>query len=325
MKMTDTIECAGNYRSTISVSTHTLAAVEKKTRAMEWWRAALQRCGAYERVTLGYLGVSNLLLAVFRNHLPGAGNYFLLHSVIGAGILALVWAAEQWPSAGLRFARHWYPFALFIFFFEELHHIVHLIFPGWFDHWLIAFDFELFGAHPTVWIEQFAAPAMNDMMAFFYLTYYFYTVVLVGVLYARKEWQKFWMVMTATALAYTIGYLIALAFPIEGPFHTLRALQQGPLEGGPVTALMGFIQRFGRVHGAAFPSLHVAGSFVALLCARQFARRLFWIFLPLFAAMCVSTVYGRYHYVVDIFGGLIVGAIGFWLGSKLQVKEVEEV
>jgi membrane-associated phospholipid phosphatase len=112
-----------------------------------------------------------------------------------------------------------------------------------------------------------------------------------------------------------------LVFPIEGPYHTLRALQQGPLAGGPVTALMEFIQRFGRVHGAAFPSLHVAGTLVALLGARQYARRLFWVFLPLFAAMCVSTVYGRYHYAADVLGGLIVGAVGFWLAEQWEAKK----
>jgi membrane-associated phospholipid phosphatase len=79
------------------------------------------------------------------------------------------------------------------------------------------------------------------------------------------------------------------------------------------------------VHGAAFPSLHVAGSFVALLGAREYARRLFWIFLPFFAAMCVSTVYGRYHYVADIFGGLLIGAMGFWLAQMSKEKRVKEV
>jgi membrane-associated phospholipid phosphatase len=318
MKITDTVGRGSHF----SIS---MSRMENAGRQV-WWRAALHNCGPYEWVTLGYLGLSNLLLLVFQGNLPSAEKYFFLHAAIGAGMLALVWTAERWPSPRLHFVRHWYPFALFIYFFEELHHIVHLIFPGWFDHRLIAFDFALFGAHPTVWLEQFAAPAANDLMAFFYLTYYFYTVVLGGVLYAKKELQEYWTVMTATATAYAIGYLIALTFPIEGPYHTLRALQQGQLEGGLMTALMEFIQHFGRVHGAAFPSLHVAGAFVALLGARQFARRLFWVFLPLFAAMCVSTVYGRYHYVADIFGGLIVGAVGFWLAEKWEAnKEVVEV
>ncbi len=324
MKTADTLECVSGYNAPMSL-TEEQRKLEMKSAAMVWFRTALRGCGPYERVTLGYLGVANLLLLAFHKNLPGAGKYFLLHCSIGAGILALVWAAQRWPPAGMHLARHWYPFLLFIFFFEELHYLVHLIFPGWFDHWLIAFDFALLGAHPTVWLERFAAPATNDLMAFFYLTYYLYTVVLAGALYARKEWRNFWTVMTATAVAYAMGYLIALAFPIEGPYHTLRSLQQGALEGGPVTALLSFIQRFGRVHGAAFPSLHVAGAFVALLGARRFARRLFWVFLPLFVAMCVSTVYGRYHYVADIFGGLIVGAAGFWVAKRWEARSKREL
>ena len=309
----------------MSLSNRAEHMAKRNLAAATGWRAALRRCGPYEHVTLGYLGVMNALLLLFHRNLPGVEKYFLLHLSIGAGILTLVWAAQRWPSAGMHFVRHWYPFALFIFFFEELHYLVHLIFPGWFDRWLIAFDFSLFRVHPTVWMEQFAGPAMNDWMAFFYLTYYLFTVVLCSVLYAKKQLKMSWTVLTATTVAYVVGYLIALLFPIEGPYHTLRALQHGPLEGGSVTALMSFIQRFGRVHGAAFPSLHVAGAFVALLGARKFVRGLFLVFLPLFAAMCVSTVYGRYHYVADIFGGLVVGGIGFCLAQKWEASRKEVV
>jgi membrane-associated phospholipid phosphatase len=328
MKIKGAIECTGNYESAMILYARKENDAPLESPAKPWWRAALKNCGPYEWVTLGYLVALNVLLVVFHKNLSGAAKYFLLHCAMATGILALVWAAQRWPSATTHFVRHWYPFALFIFFFEELHYLVHLVFSGWFDRWLIAFDFGLFGTHPTVWLEQFAAPGMNDVMAFYYLTYYLYTVALAGVLFARKERRNYWVVMTATAVAYIIGYLTALAFPIEGPYHTLRALQRGPLEGGAVTALMNVIQRFGRVHGAAFPSLHVAGAFVALLGARNFVRSLFWVFLPLFVAMCVSTVYGRYHYVADVFGGLFIGAAGFWLAQPRETRrerEVEEV
>jgi len=290
-----------------------------------WWRTGLDLCRPYEWVTLAYLGLSGLFLAIFHGNLPGAWIHFLIRCGIAGAIFALVWAAWRWPSAGLRFARHWYPLALFIFFFEELHYLCHLIFAQWFDAWLIEFDFALFRAHPTVWLEQFATPARNDLMAFFYLTYYFYTVVLAGLLYGKRQWRAFWVLMTATAVAYAMGYVIAILFPVEGPYHTLAAMQRGGLEGGPATALMNVIQRFGRVHGAAFPSLHVAGAFVAVLGAWRYARRMFWVFLPLFMAMCVSTVYGRYHYVADIFGGLIIGGMGWLLGRRWEAREAEEV
>jgi hypothetical protein len=44
------------------------------------------------------------------------------------------------------------------------------------------------------------------------------------------------------------------------------------LNGGFSTALIEAIERYGRVHGAAFPSAHVAGSMVAILCAWRYRR-----------------------------------------------------
>jgi membrane-associated phospholipid phosphatase len=37
--------------------------------------------------------------------------------------------------------------------------------------------------------------------------------------------------------------------------------------------------------------------------------------------MCVSTVYGRYHYVADVLAGIAVGAIGFAAGSQLMERK----
>jgi membrane-associated phospholipid phosphatase len=95
----------------------------------------------------------------------------------------------------------------------------------------------------------------------------------------------------------------------------------GELTGGFFTQLINLIERFGRVHGAAFPSAHVSGSLVALLGAWRYRRWLFWMFLPFFLSMLVSTVYGRYHYVADVLGGLVTGAIGFWLGHALMERQ----
>jgi len=280
----------------------------------------VRSCGAFEWVALGYLSVSSLLLTLFRRNLPSAPLHIALHGGVSVLVLALCWASARWPAAGLRFARHWYPQAFFLFCFEELHYLVHLIFLGWYDRWLIAFDHGLLGVHPTVWLEQFARPALNDFMQMAYLTYFFYLVVLGAILYARGERRAYWTVMTSSVIAYVMGYAIALAFPVESPYYSLAHLQRVELTGGFFTQLIGFIESFGRVHGAAFPSLHVTGSLVALLGAWRYRRWLFWVFLPFFLWMAVSTVYGRYHYVADVLGGLVVGSVGFWLGERLMQR-----
>jgi membrane-associated phospholipid phosphatase len=39
--------------------------------------------------------------------------------------------------------------------------------------------------------------------------------------------------------------------------------------------------------------------------------------------MCVSTVWGRYHYVADIFGGMVTGTLGYVIGAWLMRKREE--
>jgi len=74
------------------------------------------------------------------------------------------------------------------------------------------------------------------------------------------------------------------------------------------------------VRGAAFPSEHVAGSVAVLWGAWRFRRWLFWVLLPLVFLMCLSTIWGRYHYIADIFGGMITGTIGYLIGDWLMKK-----
>jgi membrane-associated phospholipid phosphatase len=158
----------------------------------------------------------------------------------------------------------------------------------------------------------------NEFIQLAYLTYFVYLVVLGGILYYRKEWHAYWSVMTYSAVAYAIGYVIAALFPIESPWFAMAGMWRGELHGGPFTATLNFIEHYGRVRGAAFPSEHVAGSVAALWGAWRFRRWLFRVMLPLVAAMCVSTVWGRYHYVADIFGGIVTGTLGYLIGSWIM-------
>jgi len=222
-----------------------------------------------------------------------------------------------------HFSRHWYPHLFFLFCFEELGALVHLVSPRWQDAKLIAFDHWLTGVHPAIWLEQFVTAGRNEFMQFAYLTYFVYLLVLGGILYYREDWLGYWSVMTYSAVGYAIGYVIAIFFPIESPWFAMAGSWHGELHGGAFTAVINFTEHYGRVRGAAFPSEHVAGSFAALWGAWRHRRWLFWVMLPLLLCMCVSTVWGRYHYVADIFGGMVTGTLGFMIGKWLMRKSEE--
>jgi membrane-associated phospholipid phosphatase len=293
--------------------------------------------GPFEGVALGYLGVSGALILIFAKNLAHPFRLLSVQALVALLILALcraeanVWTdSEAAPREGVRngtfaqrfwhFWRHWYPHLFFLFCFEELGALIHLVSPRWQDAKLIALDHWLTGVHPAIWLEQFATPGRNEFMQFAYLTYFVYLLVLGGILYYREDWHGYWSVMTYSAVAYAIGYVIAIFFPIESPWFAMAGAWQGPLHGGPFTAAINFIEHYGRVRGAAFPSEHVAGSVAALWGAWRHRRWLYWVMLPLVICMCASTVWGRYHYLVDVFGGILTGTLGYLIGARLMKR-----
>jgi membrane-associated phospholipid phosphatase len=304
--------------------------------------AAWAECGAFEWVALGYLAVTSGLILIFAENLAHPLRLLTVQALVTSLIVALCRAeANTWSDAPIsgherlqlrgdgygtltqrfwHFWRHWYPHLFFLFCFEELGALMHLVCPRWQDAKLIAFDHWLTGVHPTIWLEQFATPARNEFMQFAYITYFLYLVALGGILYYRRDWQAYWSVMTYSAAAYAIGYVIAIFFPIESPWFAMAGTWHGELRGGVFTALINFIEHYGRVRGAAFPSEHVAGSVAALWGAWRHRRWLFWVMLPLALCMCVSTVWGRYHYVADVFGGIVTGTLGYVAGAWVMKR-----
>ncbi len=318
--------------------------------------AAWSACEMFEYVAFGYLGVSSALILFFAENLAHPVRLLGWQVLVAAVILVLCRTEARVSERALNdeeegretdssadegarkqtdrnvcptvtqrfwhFWRHWYPHLYFLFCFEELGRLVHLVQPGWQDAKLIAFDHWLTGVHPTVWLEQFATPARNDFMQFVYLTYFTYLLVVGGVLYYRRDWRAYWAVMTYSAVGYGIGYVIAICFPIESPWFSMVGAWHGDLRGGPATSVINFIEHYGRVRGAAFPSEHVAGAVAATWGAWRHRRWLFWVMLPLVACMCVSTIWGRYHYVADVIAGMITGTLGYVIGRWLMERRL---
>jgi membrane-associated phospholipid phosphatase len=303
----------------------------------------LEPCGGFEWVSLFYLGLSGGLMVIFHQNIAHPILHLTAHFGVFAGILVIVDVADRFSRGELsrvriaptvRWIRNWYPQFVFLFCFEELRTLVHLIFPTWRDPILIAFDHRLTGVYPAVWLAQFSGFWLNEAMQVAYTSYFLFFTILAASIYHRRRVQSdisgsgdpygagamraYWTVMTASIVAYSIGYMISIFFPVEAPYFAMRSFHLAPLAGGPATSLINFIEGWGRVRGGAFPSAHVSGAFVALIGAWKYRRYLFWVFLPVFIAMCVSTIYCRYHYIADVLAGLVVGAVGFILAEWLM-------
>ena len=145
---------------------HPRAVFRDYSLASLWLRETARALGAFEWVTFIYLAWLCALVTGFHSNIPHAMRYLSGHCAIAGAIVWLARAAARSKAEILRFVRHWYPLPLYVFLFEELGGLVHAIFPRWFDHAFVAFDYNLAKVHPSVWLSQFATPTLNDYMQF---------------------------------------------------------------------------------------------------------------------------------------------------------------
>jgi membrane-associated phospholipid phosphatase len=80
----------------------------------------------------------------------------------------------------------------------------------------------------------------------------------------------------------------------------------------PVQKFLNYLEGIKR---DAFPSGHTAIPLTVLYLAYKFRRRVFWFLLPVVSALIFSTVYCRYHYVVDVIAGFGLTLITIYLGE----------
>lgn len=265
--------------------------------------------------TLTYLAAISILILIFNPQLPAWWRFLLLHLGIASSILFVAGLRGEHPA--FRFFKNWYPFWLIIFLFWEAENFVHLIHPAWKNGWLMAADFKLLGAHPTVALEKITSPYATEFFEFVYFTYYF--VPIFGLwIYCKQLERNFQFFAAHYLLALYIGYLIFPLVPAEGPWKTLAGQQTVWLEGKWIfRQLNEYLHHKGAIVGGCFPSTHLSAATAVVFGAARWKGKIFIGSVIWFALLFFSTVYGRYHYVVDGLAGTAVGAAAFALSTSL--------
>jgi len=186
------------------------------------------------------------------------------------------------------------------------------------DNLLIKIDLALFGVNPTVWLERFFIPWVADILALAYVSYYFIPLVLILILYFRGKAEEFSMTTSTLLLGFYISYAGYIIMPAIGPRFTLASLQQVPLQGGTIlNSVVNILNTLEGNRRDCFPSGHTQVALISLWFALKYKRPLFWIYLPICIALIFSTVYLRYHYVIDLVAGVVFAGVTLLLGPRL--------
>jgi membrane-associated phospholipid phosphatase len=151
---------------------------------------------------------------------------------------------------------------------------------------------------------------VHDLMSLAYISYYFLPVILAVTLYLKGRREEFHQTMFIFTFGYYISFIGYILFPAIGPRFTLAHLQTIPLEGSFFTDLVrDLLNTIEHNKRDCMPSGHTQMVLMVLFLAHRYEKVLFYVFLPIICGLILSTVYLRYHYVVDLMVGVAL-AIG---------------
>jgi len=280
---------------------------------MDFIRRILQKLRPYDSLTLGYLLIVLLFLAISPHPPSAALRITGVHGAAILGVLLLACVADR--SRALRRLHDFYPMLLFIALFHEFSHISTVLFPYWLEPLLIKFDLWMFGGPPQHWVMAHLSPAAVEFFALAYCSYYLIIPGTLFFVYRKNYPHELTAATSRICLTMYTCYLLFMLIPARGPHHALPGADPLLIEGGFFTNILHGIQKSESVEGAAFPSSHVAVAWVTLFVLRRYHKKASWLLGLLIGALTLSVVAMGYHFSLDALGGV---ALAFGLNAALK-------
>ncbi|MBM4340887.1 MAG: inositol phosphorylceramide synthase [Deltaproteobacteria bacterium] len=279
----------------------------------------MKRIAPVQGLTFLFLLGLFLLTFIFKNLIPLWRSQLLFYVLLLGLLFVLKLSSDRNRSKGISgLLNEFSPVAFIILIYQSLGNMIQYLQPD-VDPYLIRIDLFLFGVHPTVWMERWITPWFTDLMSFAYISYYFLPVILAITLYLKGQRDEFDQVMFVLTLGYYLSFIGYILLPAIGPRFTLDHLQTLPLGGSFFTDfvrdLLNSIEHNKR---DCMPSGHTQIALMVLFLAHRYVKTIFYILLPVVCGLILSTVYLRYHYVIDLMAGIALAIACVFIGPRLH-------
>ena len=247
-----------------------------------------------------------IVLTIILFNYPKIPNALFLITIHLFIVGFLLWLPNMGSGKLLNWIRVWNLIPVILFNFSELHFIVHNVRPQDLDYMLIRIDYALFGVHPTVWLERLHHPVLTEYLQLVYTSFYFLPLILIILLYKQNRMEEFDYFAFIVVYGFYSSYLGYFLVPAIGPRFTLEYLQSFPLHGlGFAEKLQHVLNTLENIQRDAFPSGHTEITLLTMYFAAKYHRKYFYVLLIIGSSLIFSTVYLRYHYVIDVIGGAV--------------------
>ena len=217
-----------------------------------------------------------------------------------------------------RFLGDWYPLLLVTALYTEVG-LVNLADGRAYDRLVLGWEQSVFGFQPArEWIRRSPSVWLSWVLYLGYLAYYPIIAAAPLALWVTGQREAMRRVMTTIMATFYLCYTVFLLFPVVGPRHVFAAADNVATQTGIAQLTARFLEHVA-AWGAAFPSSHVAVSVAATAAAFLEWRAIGLMLVVPTALLSLGSVYGQFHYAVDVLAGLGLGlavAVGVWLTSR---------
>jgi membrane-associated phospholipid phosphatase len=275
------------------------------------------RYWALDKLCLCYLAAVGALIAVYWNQIPHAGGLLALH---GAGV-AIILLSVKLPGRVSWYVHHLYVLAFGVFCYREMALLIPAIWHTTADRWLADCDLAFWHANPTVWLERLQTPALTEFLQLIYTLFLPVVLLIPLLLWRQQRYTDFYYCAFLLTLGFLVSYAGYLIVPARGPRFFLQHLQQEPLRGlWLFNAMQGALDRLESAHFDCFPSGHTELTILAWWSSRRVSKTLSRVYLAYTLCIIFATVYLRYHYTVDLLGGVVVAGVLILAGPVMYRK-----
>ncbi len=277
-----------------------------------------------------FLFIITVIIALNVDVIPGGFYYILINLALSFCTIFIVVKYEKLDFAEkhlmgfMKVLRFWYPILMVMFYFKEIYLIMINVSNVLYDDLLIRIDYMIFSSNPTQVLFGISNPFLTEFLQIIYNLFYIIPVIYGLELYLWHRYREFKFAVFLILLGFYLSFFGYLILPAIGPRFTLHnfADLNTEMPGVFLTEILRDIINFGEsiypknvpnpetiAQRDAFPSGHTIIILLITFLSAKFKSNSFYFYLPFSLLMLFSTVYLRYHYVIDIISGFFVALL----------------
>jgi membrane-associated phospholipid phosphatase len=212
------------------------------------------------------------------------------------------------------------------------------------DKTFMQWDSAMFGVQPTIWLEKLLHPIAVEYFMLAYVLFIVYPYFYLVYLYQKNKLFVFHKAMLAQVISLIFALTCFITLPAMGPRATIKVdnlkhqnnsemlYYSKSLKGVQIDFLKEWTgkpslfqlqydmwNQIERIKTDCMPSMHTCLCLIVLFYAVRY-RRFFkyrktsmWFWLIGNISLIFSTVYLRYHWVVDVIAGIVLAVIAYYL------------